>query len=400
MTEPRGPSDSVLRRIEGFARTSHDSGYEQGYVDAHREVRRALARRSLVYLLLGLLLGGTIMMLAAQRGMLGETFAPRAPDPVDLGVGRGLRYREAAEFARDYTVAIRTARTARWMGTVENVGSGSGFFLDSDGHIVTNRHVIQNATRFEVIWRGLRYTAEPVGHHLVKDVAVLRINADGINPAPTIGEGERPFLAEEVLAVGAPFGLEHSVTQGIVSYVNRRMSPTDGPYIQTDCAINPGNSGGPLVNLQGRVVGMNRMILTQSGDSAGIALAIPIDDVKKAAAEIISGAKAKGYTPQLGKQTGERVETAYIGLIVDLSYRNSMGVMVGSVIPGGPAGEAGVLRGDVIIGIDELPVRDRDELSALLASSFQPGQTCKLRVLRDGREVILSIVLSGIRVNN
>jgi len=386
----------VLRRIEGFAQTSHDSGYEQGYVDAHREVRKALARRSLVYLLLGLLLGGTIVMLAAQRGMLGETFAPRAPDPVETGAARGLRYREAAEFARDFTVAIRTARQGLFRGTVQELGGGSGFLFDGEGHIVTNRHVIQNAERFEIIWRGRRYIAEYVGHHTVKDVAVLKIEADGIAPAPTLADDEKLYLAEEVLAVGAPFGLEHSVTQGIVSYVNRRLSPTDGPYIQTDCAINPGNSGGPLVNLQGRVVGMNRMIFTQSGDSAGIALAIPIADVRRAATEIISAAKAKGFKPQIGKQEGQRVETAYIGIE---AYRGGdQGVAVASVTAGGPAQLAGVRPGDVIVAVDGNPIRNLNELQSLALSSLLPGQTVKLRVVRAGKEIEIPLEVGAARI--
>jgi len=389
MADHDGPSDSVLRRIEGFARTSHDTGYEAGYVDAYRETRRALARKSLVYLLLGLLLGGTIVLFSTQRGLIGNSNPPPAPDPVSLGAELGTRFRAPADFAKEFTVSIQAERPGGWLRGTESVGSGSGFIYNDEGYIVTNHHVVKDGNTYSVTWRGLYYSATLVGHAPKADVAVLQINARGLKPAAMLEEGQQVSLAEEVLAIGSPFGLDHSVTSGIVSYVGRRLADGTGiGYIQTDCAINRGNSGGPLVNLQGRVVGMNRMILSQGGDSSGVGFAIPIAEVRKYADAIIQKATTSGQKSAPSSGGGTDFSVAWIGVRASDSVRGATrGVEVDQVSPNSPAATAGLRPGDVIIGIDDQPVRSLSELKQILVWQYLPGEEVTIHIRR-GNETL------------
>jgi S1-C subfamily serine protease len=395
---PTSPSDSVLRRIEGFARTSHDSGYEQGYVDAYNHARKVLARRGLVYLLLGLILGGSIVMLLAQRGVFGEASAP-APDPRDLGMTRGLRFKAAADYARDYTVYIQVASpTGGWSNSERLTQSGSGFLYDDEGHIVTNNHVVAGGSRFFVTWKGRQYEADAIGTNRKTDVAILQIHAANMKGAALIDPEQKVQLAEEVLAVGSPFGLATSVTQGIVSFVGRRIDDGTGiAYLQTDCAINTGNSGGPLVNLEGRVVGMNRMIYSKSGtgENTGVGFAIPLDVVKKSADEILTSAKKPPSVETRGTpDPGVTIETAYIGVKFPPGYDDEPPV-IAEIMPGSPAAFAGLKARDVVAAIDSLPIRSRRDLQEALAQDFVPDQQVKITIARGKETLTLPLTLGA-----
>ena len=375
------PTDSTLTRLEGSMRSSRDAGYEQGYIECYERLHLTLARRSLLYLLAGLILGGVIGVFASATGVIGTLGKPEAPDPRTIGVGRGTRFKAAADFAERYTVSILAQTGTGFFGTGQ--ASGSGFVFDNEGHIVTNHHVVAGGRRFNVIWNDRVYRGTYIGYHPQMDVAVLKINPPKIKPAEMLEDGDNVFLAEEVLAVGSPFGLRHTVTHGIVSYVGRRLErDTDIPYIQTDCAINRGNSGGPLVNLEGRVVGMNRLIISGTGESSGVGFAIPISIVREVAQRIIDNSK-RDRAPAADAQVadeGEPVEKAFLGASIGIAQQRN-GLVVREVVPASPAERAGLKQGDIIQTVSGKPMRSPDNLMAELMS-HAPGEAIEMEVVR------------------
>src|SRR5438874_7771468 len=232
-------------------------------------------------------------------------------------------------------------------------GLGSGFIIDRDGTILTNYHVVDGAEKTVVtLSDGRSFDAKVLGRDQKTDIAIVKINAPQDLPVVTFGDSDRLEVGEWVLAIGDPFGLDHTVTSGIVSAKGRQIGA--GPYdnfIQTDASINPGNSGGPLLNMRGEVVGINTAIFSQSGGNIGIGFAIPTNLVK-------------GVLPQL-KNKG-KVVRGYLGTVIqsvtpevadNLGLDRAEGVVVTSVKPGSPAEEAGLQRGDVITQVNRSPVR-------------------------------------------
>jgi putative serine protease PepD len=238
--------------------------------------------------------------------------------------------------------------------------SGSGFVIDDQGDIVTNEHVVDGATALKVRF-GENGDAIP-----------------GLKPV-TLGSSSDLKPGEPTVAIGSPFGLEGTVTSGIVSGLNRTIQAPSGfsisGAVQTDAAINPGNSGGPLLDAQGRVIGVNSQIATESGSSSGVGFAIPIDQVKK-------------IEPVL--QRGEKVQHAYLG--VASGDAPSGGAQVGSVVPNGPAAKAGLRQGDRIISIAGETVEGSDDLSASV-NAHQPGEKVAVVVERNGQRRTLTVTL-------
>jgi serine protease Do len=258
---------------------------------------------------------------------------------------------------------------------------GSGFIIDKEGHIVTNQHVIENADKIKVkLTDGKEYNAEIVGRDPNTDIALLK--AKGLQGVQTIklGDSDALEVGEWVVAVGSPFGLEHTVTAGIVSAKGRVIG--SGPYddfIQTDASINPGNSGGPLVNMKGEVVGINTAIVSRSGGNVGIGFAIPAN-------------MARGIIEQL--QTSGSVTRGWLGVsIQDLTpeladyygLKDGKGALVGEVFEGDPADKAGVKAKDVIIEVDGKKIEDSRDLSRTIAE-VPVGDEVTIKVLRQGKE--------------
>jgi serine protease Do len=258
---------------------------------------------------------------------------------------------------------------------------GSGFIIDKEGHIVTNHHVIENADKIKVkLTNGKEYDAEIVGRDPKTDIALVK--AKGLRGAQTIqlGDSDALEVGEWVVAVGSPFGLEHTVTAGIVSAKGRVIG--SGPYddfIQTDASINPGNSGGPLVNMKGEVVGINTAIVSRSGGNVGIGFAIPAN-------------MARGIIEQL--QTSGSVTRGWLGVsIQDLTpeladyygLKDAKGALVGEVFEGDPADKAGIKAKDVIIGVDGKEIEDSRDLSRTIAE-VPVGRKVRIKVLRQGKE--------------
>jgi Do/DeqQ family serine protease len=274
----------------------------------------------------------------------------------------------------------------------QNVSTGSGVVYTSDGYVITNNHVINNANRIEVILNRRTYDAVLIGTDLSSDLAVLKIEAENL-PAIRLGSSEEVEVGHWVLAVGNPFNLASTVTAGIVSAKGRELNlmssrfPIES-FIQTDAAINPGNSGGALVNLNGELVGINTAILSRTGSYTGYGFAIPVDIVRKVADDLI--------------QYGE-VQKAFIGATVnDLSedmlrsLGNLDGVMVVNVKREGAAEKAGLEEGDIITQINGRNVNSRVEFEEQL-SYRSPGEQVSVSFLRDGSKKNASAVLQNIQ---
>ena len=272
--------------------------------------------------------------------------------------------------------------------------TGSGFVLDSKGHVITNNHVVAEATgegELTVVDNdGKEHDASIVGRSAVYDVAVLEVEgAENLRPA-ALGSSRAMRIGESVVAIGSPLGLSSTVTSGIVSAIDRPVttgSDDESSYInavQTDAAINPGNSGGPLVNLRGQVVGVNSAIATTGGAFAGeagnigVGFAIPMEQVKVTAAQILSSGEAKYPVIGANVNTGDRRGGAEI---VD-------------VPAGTPAAVAGLEEGDIVTAVGDKKVNDGISLIVAIRS-HQPGETIRLTVLRDGDEVKVDITLDA-----
>ena len=271
-------------------------------------------------------------------------------------------------------------------------GNGSGFIFDERGHILTNHHVIENAVDIRVtLVDGREFPAELVGSDPNSDVAVIRIEGDDL-PVAAMGDSDQLKVGDWVLALGSPLGLRFTVTAGIVSATGRAIGilGTGGTqleaFIQTDAAINPGNSGGPLVDLKGRVVGINSAIQTQTGYFAGAGFAIPINLARKFAEDLV--AYGVVHRPRLGVSIGQVTDAdAEIYRLPAVT-----GVEITSVTPGEAADRAGVQMGDVILRINGEPVAGMSELQARIAR-FQPGEEIELDIARYGSRLSTTVKL-------
>jgi protease Do-like 1, chloroplastic len=277
-------------------------------------------------------------------------------------------------------------------------GTGSGFVWDTDGHIITNYHVIQDADRAHVTLADRStWPASLVGAAPEKDLAVLKIEApvDRLHPIP-IGRSEDLKVGQTVLAIGNPFGLDQSLTTGVISALGREItSVTRVPIrdvIQTDAAINPGNSGGPLLDSAGRLIGVNAAIYSPSGASAGIGFAIPVDAVNWVVPELIAYGEVR--RPTLGVNLATPQQTARLNL---------PGVLVLSVVKGSGAAKAGILPtrrddqgaivlGDIITAIDDQPIRQSSDV-LLALERRKAGEKVPVTVVRDTKKVTLTVEL-------
>lgn len=265
---------------------------------------------------------------------------------------------------------------------------GSGFFIDRDGHVVTNNHVIDGATSVRVrLADGEELEAEIVGADPLTDLAVLKVDAPRSQAVVEFADDVNLRVGDWVLAVGNPFGLGGTVTSGIVSAIggqNRENQYLD--YIQIDAPINRGNSGGPTFDLKGRVVGVNTAIFSPTGGSVGIGFAIPARVAKETVAQLIAdGSVTRGWL-------GIQLQEVTTEIAAALSLKDADGVLVAEVLDGTPAQKAGLENGDVILRLADNPVRDANDLSRRVAS-FAPGERVRLRVLRDGKERNLTVTL-------
>lgn len=265
-------------------------------------------------------------------------------------------------------------------------GVGSGFVLSSDGYIMTNAHVVDGADEVLVTLTDKReFKAQIIGADKRTDVAVVKIQATGL-PAIKVGDVSRLKVGEWVMAIGSPFGLENSVTAGIVS-AKQRDTGDYLPFIQTDVAINPGNSGGPLINMRGEVVGINSQIYSRSGGFMGISFAIPMDEAIRVSEQLRqTGRVTRGRIGvQIGDVTKEVAESIGLGA--------AQGALVRSVESGSPADKAGLEPGDIITRFDNKPIEKATDLPRLVGNT-KPGTRSSLLVFRRGASKELAVTIA------
>jgi serine protease DegS len=274
--------------------------------------------------------------------------------------------------------------TPHWPADREQASLGSGVIMTAAGHILTNHHVIEQAEAIAVVLaNGDAHPAEIIGIDPDTDLAVLRIVAPGIIAA-SIGRSRDLQVGDVVLAIGNPFGVGQTVTQGIVSATGRTELGINlfEDFIQTDAAINPGNSGGALINAYGELVGINTAIFTRSGGSHGIGFAIPVDLARDVMNEIIAhGRVARGWL-------GIEVQALDQGLAESFGLDHPRGVLIAGILRDGPAARAGLRPGDVIVGLEGQRV-DNTRAALNIIARKRPGETIRIEAQRDGEPLSL-----------
>ncbi|MBE0689870.1 MAG: trypsin-like peptidase domain-containing protein [Anaerolineae bacterium] len=370
-------------------------------------------RRTSIFVLAIVILALTVLAASGVVGAAGHGTTQAAQtvvsdNPSQTSLETSGVYTQLYQEISPSVVAIRVTVVGR-NNRIVGSATGSGFVIDSEGHIVTNNHVVQQANFIEIeFYDGTLAEGTVVGLDPDSDLAVLDVNLPTEQFQPvSFGNSDALVVGEPVIALGSPFGQDWTLTTGIVSGLNRIIEGLSnysiGGIIQTDAAINPGNSGGPLLNLDGQVIGVNSQIASSSGSGSGVGFAVPSNLVQRVALELIADGS---------------VDYSYIGIAgadVNLSMIQALdlpadtrGVAVSQVTSGGPAAQAGV-RGsdftrvsnggvsnvDIITAIDGVQVKGMDELVSYLARYTLPGQTVAVSVLRDGREPIaLNVTLS------
>jgi serine protease Do len=268
---------------------------------------------------------------------------------------------------------------------------GSGFIINKSGYILTNDHVVENADKIMVsLTNGRNYTARLIGRDSKTDVALLKIDGAGPLPAAPLGDSNHLRVGEWVMAIGNPFGFDHSVTAGIVSAKARFIPGSFNDYIQTDASINPGNSGGPLIDLEGAVIGVNSAIYTRTGSSMGIGFAIPINLVKEEVPALRSHGKVvRGWL-------GVYIQKVTPALADSLKLDEPRGALIADVLKDSPAMAAGIKRGDVIVSYDNQTIKDSQELP-LMVGETPVGRTVSVKIIRDHSTRVLAVTITPSR---
>ena len=268
---------------------------------------------------------------------------------------------------------------------------GSGFIIDKEGHILTNNHVVEGTDEIKVILSDKReFSAKIIGRDPKTDLALIRVEADSPLTPLSLGDSEKLEVGDWVIAIGNPFGLGSTVTSGIVSAKYRKIGA--GAYdnfIQTDASINPGNSGGPLLDTAGKVIGINTLIFSGTGGSVGIGFAIPINMVKDLLPQLKKGKVVRGWLGVMIQQINKELKEK-------LGLKDEKGALVADVMDGGPAEEAGIKRGDVIISFDGEEIKEMSELPYIVAST-PVGKKVTVEVIRKGRKKKFEVEVGEIK---
>ena len=346
--------------------------------------------RSLVSFLGGAIACALVVGALAVAGVIDDDPAPvtQAPPPSPpASTSPPSGENKGSSPSRGESISDIYKRVSRGVVFVQagQSGAGSGFVYDDQGHIVTNEHVVENAGSFMV---RIGADTKPIDARLVgkdasSDLAVLKVDPGavkgGLKPLE-LGDSTALEPGDQTIAIGSPFGLEGTVTTGIVSSLGRTITaPNNFPIadaIQTDAAINPGNSGGPLLDGNGRVIGVNSQIRSGSGANSGVGFAVPVSTVKF-------------VVPQI--ENGGKVERAYLG-VSNGDSQDLSGAVINSVVPNGPAQQAGLQRGDKITDIDGRTIKGSEDVSSAVAAR-KPGEKAKVTVIRGGDRRTLTVDL-------
>lgn len=364
---------------------------------ARGRVRRLGAALALVLALsLSALGGGVAGAVAATHWLLPQRLSVAAPvmtaQPV-VAQSATASSVAGAVFSAAGPAVVRVTVAGQPRGGSTPSGNGSGFVVDPRGLILTNYHVVANARAVSVRFSsGEVREAQVLGTDRGNDLALLQVDLPAGVPAARLGDSEQVQVGEPVIAIGSPFGLDQSVTQGIVSAVGRTWQPRNGQarrgLIQTDAPINPGNSGGPLFNARGEVIGITSMIESPVAGSVGVGFAIPINTAKRLLSQLEAGAHLE---PVWLGITGQELDPA---VARDQGLTVQAGILVAGVVSNGPAAQAALRGGDVIVAIDGQPVRTLAELAERL-SGHRPGDTIAVTINRAGQEQQLRVTLQA-----
>ncbi len=326
-------------------------------------------------LLLALMVGGVGFALGRQQDGTGAASPASTPAPQRVSIT------PAAPGTVEPAEAVAKALGPAVVQIETDQGLGSGFIYDTDGHILTASHVTNGASSVQVrLADGTTEAGQVLGEDAGTDVAVVKIRGSADLPVAKLALGKQVEVGQTAIAIGSPFGLDQTVTAGIVSATGRSMNTPGGaiPMIQTDAPINPGNSGGALADRNGEVIGINDSIESQSGSNAGVGFAIPIDTAKSVADKLIKG---------------EKIQTAVLGVSGTDSQTGQSGAVITQVVSGSPAAKANLQEGDVITALDGQSVTGMVDLAAKIRS-HQPGDEVTLTVTRGNRTSKVTVTLA------
>ncbi|MBZ5502507.1 MAG: trypsin-like peptidase domain-containing protein [Acidobacteriia bacterium] len=373
----------------------------------------ANTRRAIRLLVLGLIAGLGAYWLGSRYGQHTPVSvnavplpAPQGDTSLDPTEAENVRiYKQAAPAVAN--IVTRTVQYDFFFNPVPVEGAGSGFVIDTDGHILTNYHVVAGAQTIEVtLGDQSRYKAKYIGADTRNDIALLQIDARGRKLATlTLGDSRNLLVGQRVLAIGNPFGFQSTLTTGIVSSLGRTVQTSENTFIdeaiQTDAAINRGNSGGPLLNSHGEVIGINSAIFAPTGTTAGIGFAIPINTARRVAEDLITQGRVRRAT------LGIEGRAIWPGLAEALDLGVDQGVLVERVVSGGPAAQAGIrggtrsvlaglqelhVGGDVVTAVDGKEVKNPMDLNLLL-NRARPGDTITVTIVRGGKKMNVPVKL-------
>jgi S1-C subfamily serine protease len=332
--------------------------------------------------------------------------ADEGPTALDPTEAQNVRiYKQASPAIAN--IVTRAVQYDFFFDAVPVEGAGSGFVIDTEGHILTNYHVVQGAETIEVtLGDQSRYKAKYIGADTRNDIALIQIDPAGkkITALP-LGDSRNLLVGQRVLAIGNPFGFQSTLTTGVVSSLGRTVQTSESTFIdeaiQTDAAINRGNSGGPLLNSRGEVIGINSAIYAPTGTTAGIGFAIPINTARRAAEDLIARGRVRHAT------LGAEGRAIWPGLADALHLGVQQGILIERVVPGGPAAQAGVrggtrsvlaglqelrIGGDVLVAVNGKELVSQMDLNLLLNRAW-PGDTVTLTIVRDGKKMDVPVKL-------
>ncbi len=342
-------------------------------------------------LLTGLLLMMLATIVQADLPEFTELVKQASPAVVNIRATRDMTSRDERFDAEEMPEFFRRFFEQMPNQPRQRPSAGSGFIISADGYILTNYHVVADADEIIVALSDRRErTAEVIGSDELSDLALLKIEGDRL-PKVKLGNSNSLTVGEWVVAIGSPFGFEHSVTAGIVSAKGRSLPGPDGtsnyvPFIQTDVAINPGNSGGPLFNLDGEVVGINSQIFTRSGGFMGLSFAIPIDVAMDVVEQLkTDGVVARGFLGVLIRRVDRDLAEAF-------KMERAAGALVTQVFADSPAADAGIREGDIIVEFDGVAIDLSSELPHVVGRT-KPGKSVDVRIVRHGEKQTIKLVV-------
>src|SRR5215813_1622527 len=339
------------------------------------------------------------LALSLGLGLFAPVFGQQAQQIRKSGATDTTQVASPSEFSRTFVEAAKRIKpTVVHIKVGTRGATGSGVIVSSDGYILTNNHVASAANELAVkLMDGRELRARRIGVDARTDLALIKVEAQNL-PYATLGDSSKLEQGEWVIAIGSPFGLEQTMTAGIISAIGRKFSGSYDNYIQTDASINPGNSGGALVNMNGEVIGINTSILSKGGGSEGVGFAIPSNMAKNVKEQLLgnagvyAGANARPNT-RPDTEADAVLPRSYLGVSLRDPQTAGSGAVVAELANGSPASTAGLRGGDLIVEFDGKPVGSPNQLAEIVAGT-PVGRTVKLKFVRNGQAQTASVTIA------